>query len=131
MDSHCVGDLVKTAHRVEGANLGAVSYWLIGIKKEELDAEGVPVFVEHLRNAGWKLGENPRPSVLFHVAGAKASRHRQLRWGDEYAQFYYIDAFTAQAVSDVGVSLNLLEEVEQPTGAEPAQVVKLPTSYWV
>ena len=107
-----------------------MSYWLIGIRNEELDADGSPLFVEHLRNAGWNLGENPRPSVLFHVTATKASRHRQLRWGEEYAHFYYIEAFAAQAAAGVGVSLYALEEVEQRAGAEPAQVVKLPTSYW-
>lgn len=109
---------------------GAVSYWLIGIRREEMDAEGAPLFVEHLHNAPWKLGDNPRPSVVFHVTGAKASRHRQLRGGDEYAHFFYIDAFAAQAAAGLGMNLHVLEEVEQPTGAEPAQVVKLPTSYW-
>ena len=108
----------------------AVSYWLIGIKKEELDAEGEPLFVAHLRNATWKLGDNPRPSVIFHVTAAKATRHRQLRWGDEYAHFPYVDPFAAQAATDLGIGLHALEEVEQPIGAEPAQVVKLPTSYW-
>jgi len=107
-----------------------VSYWLIGIKKEELDGEGTPLFLECFRNAAWKLGDNPRPSVLFYVTVAKAARHRQLRWGDEYARFYYIDGFVAQAAADLGVGLHALEQVEQPTGAEPAQVIKLPTSYW-
>jgi hypothetical protein len=109
---------------------GAVSYWLIGIRKEELDARGIPLFVEYFRNALWTLGDNPRPSVVFHVTAAKASRHRQHRWGDEYAHFFYIDAFAAQGAADLGISLHVLEEVEQPTGAEPAQVLKLPTSYW-
>jgi hypothetical protein len=60
---------------------GAVSYWLIGTRREEMNAEGAPLFVEHLHNAPWKLEDNPRPSVVFHVTGAKASRHRQLALG--------------------------------------------------
>ena len=120
----------KQLTRSEVLSSGTVSYWLIGIRKEELHADGAPLFVEHLRTASWSLGDNPRPSVLFHVKALKASRHRQLRWGDKYAHFYYIDSFAAQAAADLGISLHALEEVEQPSGAEPAQVVKLPTSYW-
>jgi hypothetical protein len=44
---------------------GAVSYWLIGTRREEINAEGAPLFVEHLHNAPWKLEDNPRPSVVF------------------------------------------------------------------
>ena len=128
LDTHAIWSKQLTTSEV--LSCSAVSYWLIGIRKEELDAEGAPLFVEHLRNAQWKLGDNPRPTVVFHVMGLKAWRHRRLRWGDEYAHFIYIDAFAAEAAVDLGISLHRLEEVEQPTGAEPAQVIKLPTSYW-
>lgn len=106
--------------------------WLIGVRKDELNALAGPRFLTDLQMR-YRARENKREgtaSVVRNVPVPYEVTALQRQYGREYAAFYYVDEALVKAAEKAGIKLNRLQFVfGDPPGGKVFALVSLPPEY--
>jgi hypothetical protein len=114
------------------AMAGEKGLWLIGVRRKEMTAAGVPYFLSDLQHR-FSSGELKREGIASLIRDVPVPEEifvLQKKHGREFIGFYYVDEALVKAATAAGIKLNRLQLVfGDPAAAEVQTLIYLPPEY--